>query len=137
MNIFSKFQLFSSNGLELCYFEYISTQITEWLNQGMTEVFVEQPQLHRVCYKTWPKTYLSATWVSWCNADTFICYVILYFIYLNKKNSKFYWFTLVEFDKFRWKFWISTLVHFIHCNCRTLQRPFELQYGPSNISLWR
>ena len=52
MNILSKLQLPSSSGLGLTVFErYLNLRISEWINQLITEVIVEQPRLHRVY---WP-----------------------------------------------------------------------------------
>ena len=47
MNILWKFQLPSSSGLGLR--RYFRKRLTYWLTESVTEVFVEQPRLHRVC----------------------------------------------------------------------------------------
>ena len=52
VNIVSKCQVPSSKGLEVGCFEEMEEKgdlINEWINQSVTDVFVEQPRLHRVC----------------------------------------------------------------------------------------
>ena len=55
VNILSKFQLSSPYGFWfILYFEDLEEKadwLTDWINQLLTKVFVEQPQLHQVCQK--------------------------------------------------------------------------------------
>ena len=51
VNLLSKFQLPSlhTSVLKVFWRYFHKVWLTEWLNEWMTKVFVEQPQLHRVC----------------------------------------------------------------------------------------
>ena len=51
MNIVSKFQVPSYNGLEvmIVWIYFHKGSLNQLINQWVTEVFVEQPWLHRVC----------------------------------------------------------------------------------------
>ena len=65
VNILSKFQLSSSNGLKVMLFWIYSTN--HHLVNYLTKVFVEQPQLHRVC-ETHDNSLLHNSvhlWTSW------------------------------------------------------------------------